>query len=110
MAAHDCRVREARFGARTKANATRGRVAHGQGTAKGADTYVGHFVRGRPDGKGIYTWENGARLEGSFKNGKANGPGVFVSSKGVRYEGTFENGKLVAKAEDCPATQGPLNC
>jgi hypothetical protein len=31
-------------------------LAHGQGEAKGADTYVGTFVKGRPDGKGTYTW------------------------------------------------------
>jgi hypothetical protein len=86
-------------------------LAHGKGEAKGADRYVGAFVKGRPDGKGTYTWENGARLEGAFKNGKANGEGVYVSAKGVRYEGPFENGKLSgAKAEDCPATPGPLNC
>lgn len=59
----------------------------------------------------MYTWENGARLEGTFKADKAEGPGFYVSAKGVRYEGPFHNGKLVgAKPEDCPATRGPLNC
>jgi hypothetical protein len=79
--------------------------------AKGADTYAGTFVKGRPDGKGVYTWENGARLDGTFKAGKAQGPGVYVSSKGVRYEGEFDKGKLATlKAADCPATQGPVIC
>jgi hypothetical protein len=86
-------------------------LAQGQGEAKGADSYVGRFVNGRPDGKGTYTWENGARLEGRFKGGKADGAGVYVSAKGVRYEGQFLNGKLgTLKPEDCPATPGPLNC
>ena len=45
-------------------------LAEGKGEARGADHYVGNFVKGRPDGKGVYTWENGARLEGTFKAGK----------------------------------------
>ena len=86
-------------------------LAHGQGVAKGADTYVGSFVKGRPDGKGTYTWESGARLEGNFKNGKAAGPGIYISSNGVRYEGDFKNGMLEGlKRGDCPATQGPVSC
>lgn len=86
-------------------------IAQGHGQAKGADAYVGDFVKGRPDGKGVYTWENGARLEGTFRAGKADGPGTCVSAKGVRYEGPFAKGKLVgASAGDCPATVGPLNC
>jgi hypothetical protein len=86
-------------------------IAQGHGEAKGADAYVGTFVKGRPDGKGVYTWENGARLDGSFKAGKADGPGFYVSAKGVRCEGPFTGGRLIgAKVEDCPATRGPLEC
>jgi len=86
-------------------------LAQGQGEARGADSYVGYFVKGRPDGKGTYTWENGARLEGTFKDGKAHGLGIYVSSKGARYEGRFANGKLeTLKSDDCPATPGPLTC
>ena len=86
-------------------------LAHGQGQATGADSYVGYFAQGKPDGKGAYTWANGARLEGTFKNGKAHGVGVYVSPKGVRYEGQFADGKLGSlKSEDCPATPGPLSC
>jgi hypothetical protein len=59
----------------------------------------------------VYTWENGARLDGSFKVGKAHGPGVYISAKGVRYEGQFVNGKLDGlKTTDCPSTPGPLTC
>ena len=109
---HGCRVRDGYIrgsfegGCDEKAG-----VAQGYGEASAVDTYVGMFVNGHPDGKGVYTWENGARLEGTFKAGKAHGPGLYVSSKGTRYEGPFESGKLNgAKPEDCPTTQGPLNC
>ena len=86
-------------------------LAQGQGQATGADSYVGYFVQGKPDGKGKYTWANGARLEGTFKNGKAHGAGVYISAKGVRYEGQFLDGKLgTLKSEDCPVTPGPLTC
>jgi len=111
--AHDCRVLGNAYlrGSYEGDCEEKSEAAHGQGEAKGADTYVGSFVKGRPDGKGTYTWENGARLQGTFKGGIANGPGVYVSAKGVRYEGDFENGKLASlKAADCPATPGPLTC
>jgi hypothetical protein len=86
-------------------------LANGQGEATGADKYVGYFVKGKPDGKGIYTWQNGGRLEGTFKEGKAHGAGVYISAKGVRYEGQFLDGKLgTLKPEDCPVTPGPLMC
>jgi hypothetical protein len=86
-------------------------LAQGQGEATGADSYVGNFVKGRPDGKGAYTWANGAHLEGTFKVGKAHGPGIYISTKGVRYEGQFIDGKFgTLKSEDCPATPGPLSC
>jgi len=110
--AHDCRVRNGYLRGSYEGGCNEKiEMAQGHGEAKGADTYIGNFVQGRLDGAGVYTWENGARLEGSFKADKAEGAGVYVSAKGVRYEGPFHHGKLVgAKSEDCPATQGPLNC
>jgi hypothetical protein len=110
--AHDCEVRNGYLRGYYEGGCNeKTETANGHGEAKGADTYVGNFVDGRLDGNGVYTWENGARLEGTFKADKAEGPGVYVSAKGARYEGPFHNGKLVAaKREDCPATQGPLNC
>ena len=109
---HDCRVKEGYLrGGGYEGDCDNDEVAHGHGEAKGADTYVGEFVHGWQEGKGTYTWENGARLEGTFKQGKANGPGVYVSAKGVRYEGEFVDGKLATlKAEDCPRTAGPVKC
>ena len=111
-AAHDCRVRNGYLIGHYEGGCNeKNELAEGHGEAKGADMYVGNFVKGRLDGKGVYTWENGARLDGTFKADKADGPGVYISAKGNRYEGPFTDGKLVgAKREDCPATQGPLEC
>jgi hypothetical protein len=110
--AHDCRVRDAYLRGSYEGDCDeKTEMAQGKGEAKGADSYVGTFVKGRPEGKGTYIWENGARLEGTFKSGKANGPGVYTSVKGAKYEGEFENGSLgTLKAEDCPATPGPVTC
>jgi MORN repeat len=106
---HDCRVRDAYLrGAYEGECNERTELAQGKGEAKGADTYVGHFAKGRPDGKGIYTWESGARLDGSFKEGKAHGLGVYVSTKGVRYEGQRQAGRI----EECRLSfkPGPFTC
>src|ERR1700682_6131457 len=92
---HDCRVRDVAGylrGGGYEGDCDEQEVAHGHGEAKGADTYVGDFVNGWREGKGTYTWENGARLEGTFKKGRAEGPGVYVSAKGIRYEKDFVNG------------------
>src|SRR5262249_20135392 len=109
---HDCRVRgNAYLRGSYEGDCDKAELAHGQGEAKGADSYVGSFVKGKPDGKGTYTWENGARLEGNFRDGIAQGAGVYTSAKGVRYEGQFTNGTFAGlKAPDCPATPGPVNC
>jgi hypothetical protein len=86
-------------------------MPQGHGEAKGADSYVGNWDKGQPSGKGVYTWENGARYEGEFKNGKVDGTGLYISSKGKRYEGGFTAGKLnKLEPADCPTTPGPLNC
>ncbi len=52
-------------------------VAHGIGTAKGADTYTGQFKKGMPDGEGTYTWHNGMYHAGKWKNGLQDGKGVL---------------------------------
>jgi hypothetical protein len=86
-------------------------LPQGTGEAKGADRYVGQFVQGRPEGRGVYVWENGARLEGAFREGKAHGRGVFVSVSGKRYEGEFAAGRMsTLPRADCPTTPGPVDC
>ena len=107
---HDCRLKDGYLvGAFNGECDERTELAQGPGEAKGANSYVGNFVKGKPDGKGVYVWEDGSRLDGGFKDGKAHGAGVYVSSKGTRYEGKFVDGKLESmKTSDCPAVPGPV--
>jgi len=109
---HDCRVRDVYLRGACEGDCDeRTELAQGKGKAKGADKYAGDFAKGRPHGKGIYTWQSGAHLEGNFNEGKAHGPGIYVSAKGARYEGEFVSGKLEGlKNDDCPSTPGPLTC
>ena len=110
--AHDCSVLDRYLRGAYEGNCDeRTELAQGKGEAKGAATYVGDFVKGKVDGKGVYTWEDGARLDGAFKDGKAHGAGVYVSAKGTRYDGKFSNGKPEGlEAPDCPSAPGPLTC
>lgn len=52
-------------------------LADGQGNAKGVDAYIGTFKSGYPNGKGKYTWSNGAVYEGDWKMGLRNGEGKY---------------------------------
>lgn len=51
--------------------------AHGAGKAIGADSYVGNFKSGIPDGEGTYTWQNGSSFNGKWKNGFRDGEGTM---------------------------------
>jgi hypothetical protein len=53
-------------------------LAHGQGLAKGTDTYEGRFSNGLPDGKGKYTWADGRIYEGSWSEGMREGQGTMI--------------------------------
>ena len=52
-------------------------LAHGEGFATGKDTYRGNFVRGFPEGKGIYTWSTGEVFDGEWIEGQRDGFGIF---------------------------------
>ena len=52
-------------------------LAHGEGLARGRDTYNGKFVRGFPEGKGIYTWSTGEVYDGEWVEGRRDGFGIF---------------------------------
>ena len=97
---HDCRVRDAYLRGSYEGDCDdRTEMAQGKGEAKGADTYVGDFVKGRPTGKGVYTWENGARLDGSFKEGKAHGPGSLRERQGRALRRTIRQ-RQAGRIED----------
>ena len=48
---------------------------------------------GLKHGKGLYTWSNGDRYEGSFWLDKREGEGILYYSSGGRYEGYWKNDK-----------------
>jgi hypothetical protein len=75
-------------------------LAQGQGEATGADRYVGHFVKGKPDGKGTYTWANGARIEVSF-------PGVTLGVFSGRLQFTVYRGANLIRQEIIAKTDAP---
>ena len=55
-------------------------LANGKGTATGTDTYTGDFVKGLPDGTGVYTDQSGNVYKGSFRLGVKEGKGEFIPS------------------------------
>ena len=81
------------------------------------DVYKGEFRSGNPNGKGVYLFANGVRIEGDFDGsefdrgwgtikypdgsvytgdfdqGTPNGHGVLNYANGTRFEGTFIDGK-----------------
>jgi hypothetical protein len=59
--------------------------------------YEGELYGGRRQGKGVFTFANGARCEGQFKNDFLEGNGICVFPSGNRYEGEFRNGKRAGR-------------
>ncbi len=59
----------------------------------GALVYDGTLVRGKMNGQGTLTFENGDQYTGDFNNGAFNGKGTFQSKAGWKYEGDFVNGQ-----------------
>src|SRR5215204_541140 len=54
--------------------------------------YVGSFLNGMYNGKGIMFFKEGAFLSGEWKHGKLNGKGSFLTETGILYIGEFVNG------------------
>ena len=80
-------------------------LAHGEGIAVGLDSYNGHFNKGLPDDKGIYTFHNGDVYKGEFSRGLFNGKGVLTYKKARGdsiVEGYWEAGKYAGKTQVVP--------
>ena len=60
---------------------------------KGAIRYDGSTVRGKMNGQGTVTFENGDTYKGNFVNGTFSGHGTFTAKAGWKYEGEFVNGQ-----------------
>lgn len=54
--------------------------------------YAGFFVEGQPQGKGTMLLNDGAVLSGEWAKGKLSGPGANLTSGGDLYFGQFTNG------------------
>ncbi len=78
--------------------------AEGKGKAVGTDSYEGTFVKGFPEGQGMYVWQDGHYFMGAFKKGKMEGAGkmYYEAANGEdsviagywkkdKYAGEYEN-------------------
>ena len=65
----------------------------------GKIVYDGSLVRGKMNGQGTLTFDNGDKYVGTFRNGTFNGQGTFTAAKGWKYEGTFANGQPEGKGK-----------
>lgn len=43
-------------------------------------------------GRGILSWRDGEKYDGTFKDDELDGTGVYYYANGDRYEGQFKNG------------------
>lgn len=53
--------------------------------------FEGDFARGKPHGRGIYTWEDGRRYVGDVVDGVCTGEGSLCFPNGSVYTGTVVN-------------------
>ncbi len=72
---YDCKVLVKNLQGQYNGKCKKG-LAHGEGSAKGVDTYVGTFRKGYPNGFGVYTWHDGSNYIGKFKKGLKEGFGL----------------------------------
>jgi len=59
---------------------------------QGKIKYDGTLVRGKMNGQGTMTFQNGWKYEGDFSKGQADGQGKLTTEGNVVYEGTFKQG------------------
>jgi hypothetical protein len=59
--------------------------------------YVGDWVDGKQNGKGVTTLANGYKYSGEFKNNKFHGQGNAILPNGVSYTGEFKDGNYYGK-------------
>jgi len=56
--------------------------------------YEGEFRNGSMEGYGSLSWPDGRIMEGNFREGLLEGEGFCVWADGSRYDGEFRNGKM----------------
>ncbi len=63
----------------------------GKYTFSNGATYEGDWSDDCPHGKGKYTYENGDIYDGDWKNGERSGNGTYITAYGHLYFGGYEN-------------------
>lgn len=96
----DCKVSKASITGSYTGGCKNG-LAHGKGIAQGIDRYEGQFVKGLPNGTGIYRWANGVYYEGEWKKGMMEGEGKMVYPDSV-VTGVWNEDKYMGKKEIVP--------
>ena len=57
------------------------------------NVYEGDYKKGKPDGKGIYTWNNGEVYDGEWKDALKHGDGIWKGINGDSYIGEWQFSK-----------------
>jgi len=73
---YSCKVLVKNLQGQYNGNCKKG-LAHGEGSAKGVDSYIGNFRKGYPNGFGVYTYKDGSNYIGKFKKGLKDGFGLL---------------------------------
>jgi hypothetical protein len=75
--------------------------ANGYGKATGEDSYEGNFKNGVPDGEGKYTWKDGRVYIGNWIKGVQDGKGILLIKKETKedtlMQGFWKKGEYVGK-------------
>lgn len=72
----DCKVKVKALQGQYNGKCKKG-LAHGEGAAKGEDTYKGDFKKGYPHGFGVYAYANGSNYIGHYRQGLRDGYGLM---------------------------------
>ena len=56
--------------------------------------YEGDFRDGAMEGNGLLLWPDGRKMQGTFKDGVLEGEGACSWADGSRYEGSFRRGRM----------------
>ncbi len=86
-----------------------GNCENGNGTyvyKGGVAKYIGVFLSGLPEGRGVCEYANGDRYEGEWKAGKFNGQGTLFKRDNTQVSGRWMDGIYMGKA--APAVPKPL--
>lgn len=75
-------------------------LAHGNGTAKGINTYKGEFKNGYPHGQGVMIYKDESLYTGQWKKGERSGEGRYIltlNGKDSIADGIWKNDLFIGK-------------